>query len=272
MEKDKLINFVKKLSKNKRFQGVKKSQKIFNILKYELEPMTSKMSPESIIMISFLLPKVNENIDELYDILKYELFIFSTIDVEDDELDETCDYCGGDGDIYCNACDSEGEVDCSDCDGSGNQDCTECDGTGEDEEGMNCDYCNGSGKEDCNTCNGSGRESCDDCGGRGQEQCDDCGGSGTQSVDGFEYYQRYFISYDENLKLNLLKLEQRTEIPDDIMIDMDNVIEFGNEIIRYKGYHNLNHGDEVFMYVNSDKINILTCISKRYVDVCGFEY
>ena len=69
-----------------------------------------------------------------------------------------------------------------------------------------------------------------------------------------------------------MKLEQRTEMPDDIMIDMDNVIEFGNESLRYEGDHDLNRGDEVFIYVNSGKINILSCITKRYVDGCGFEY
>jgi len=47
---------------------------------------------------------------------------------EDDESDESCDYCGGEGRVECSSC--SGDDECSDCDSTGYVDCPECDGSG----------------------------------------------------------------------------------------------------------------------------------------------
>lgn len=117
------------------------------------------------------------------------------------ERADSCDRCGGDGEIECSTCDGSSEVDCYNCDGSGNIecsrcdgetkvqcttcdgrgnfDCAECDATGEKE----CDDCNGNGTDDngdeCSNCSGSGKVKCDDCDGDGESDCDDCEGDGS---------------------------------------------------------------------------------------------
>lgn len=73
-----------------------------------------------------------------------------------------------DGDIYqCEYCDGSGRQECDDCDGEGSWECDDCDGTGhiKDDEGN---------EEECNNCDGSGRVECDNCDGGGMVDCYEC--------------------------------------------------------------------------------------------------
>lgn len=80
--------------------------------------------------------------------------------------------------------DEEENVDCETCDGSGREDCYECDITGDE----TCAPCDGDGVEECTSCDGSGEVEdgedtlvCDECGGSGENDCYTCEGKG--SVD-----------------------------------------------------------------------------------------
>lgn len=99
------------------------------------------------------------------------------------ERAESCDRCGGDGEIECSTCDGSSEVDCFNCDGSGNIECSRCDG----ETKVQCTTCDGRGKFDCDECDATGEKECDDCNGNGTDdngdECSNCSGSGKVKCD-----------------------------------------------------------------------------------------
>ena len=78
--------------------------------------------------------------------------------------------------------------DCNHCFGAGERtiteytpgkvDCDECEGTGKDDEGDECDTCDGEGKQECGECNGTAKQECEACIGEGREDCSECGGEG----------------------------------------------------------------------------------------------
>jgi len=77
--------------------------------------------------------------------------------------------------------DEEENVDCQTCDGTGREDCYECGETGYEE----CTSCDSSGNEECTSCDGSGEIEdgedtlvCDECGGSGENDCYTCDGRG----------------------------------------------------------------------------------------------
>ena len=162
------------------------------------------MSPEDIIMASFLLPMVNtpEVLDKQYDFIKSNLFGFTLIEVDSDYADVNCDYCDGDG--Y-NMCDS--------CGGNGKTDCESCGGDGENEEG-----------ESCWACDGEGRTGCDDCDDDGTIACDYCDGSGSiDDYDKSEVTQWFFVSYDKTLLDKFLLFSEWDEVNHEIMISKKSI-------------------------------------------------
>lgn len=71
----------------------------------------------------------NKSGEQYYDFLK---------DTAKQQMNETCESCGGSGHSH--------------------EDCDECGGSGEDADGNTCGKCNGTGKEICEDCNGTGRK------------------------------------------------------------------------------------------------------------------
>ena len=84
-----------------------------------------------------------------------------------------CDNCDR-GSLDCNDCDATGNVECGTCDGKGQDDegntCEDCGGDGN----VNCEECSGNGSRDCPECDGNGRVECGNCDGGGQISCYDC--------------------------------------------------------------------------------------------------
>lgn len=92
--------------------------------------------------------------DEVNNLMK-NVIIAEIIFTSFDEVMETCDNCGGDGQEDCPNCEN-GKVECPDCDGRGEleagEECFNCSGTGE----VECSICDGEGGFECDYCNGLG--------------------------------------------------------------------------------------------------------------------
>ena len=204
MEKPKLLNLIKKIYKPN-FSNIKPTDVYtYFVTEFPYKEFASGMSPEDIIMASFLLPMVNtpEVLDKQYDFIKSNLFGFTLIEVDSNYADVDCDYCNGDG--Y-NLCDS--------CDGNGKIDCESCGGDGENEEG-----------ESCWACDGEGRTGCDDCDDDGTIACDYCDGSGSvDDYDKSEVSQWFFVSYDKTLLDKFLLLDEWDEVNNEIMLSKKSI-------------------------------------------------
>jgi hypothetical protein len=139
----------------------------------------NKMTPEDIILFSFLIPINNkkQDIDETYDRIENNMYSVEVAEIYDSEPEMDCPECH-DGHVDCSVCDGSGEVPCERCDSTGEEDCMFCDGSGQDDEGEDCDSCEGDGKQTCSLCDGSSYESCDNCGGDGDLYCTNCDSSG----------------------------------------------------------------------------------------------
>jgi hypothetical protein len=132
--------------------------------------------------------------------------------LEDSKRAETCNECGGNGEVECYSCSGFGEENCSSCGGSGRLYCSSCGGDGY------CTSCRGSGyhvetrskavewresdgtfrsatewydvEVSCSSCGGSGSCHCGDgtvvcgsCGGSGIVECSSCWGSGKNTCN-----------------------------------------------------------------------------------------
>lgn len=139
-------------------------------------------SGEELAYFSFMASQISqglptEKLGELYKNLQGNLFAFAIVQVYEETPTESCDYCGGDG-----------EVTCEECDGSGEIDCDECGGSGEDDEGEKCMTCDGFQLLDCGNCN------------KGYTQCDNCYGSGDQEKQGYVGADiTHFLSIDSEI-------------------------------------------------------------------------
>ena len=183
------------------------------------------LSSEDILLLSYILPKVESGLDlnELCNRIKSNLFSFSYCEVEDTEPEEECNSCYGSGNEQCDNCDGTGNETCRQCDGDGKVSCDNCDGSGVDEEGDQCSDCNGSGEINCNQCDGDGNESCNQCGGGGEFDCYNCDGTGNVELNGKATVSQYFvISYNQKIK-NLVELkEPYDEISQDFIREIYN--------------------------------------------------
>lgn len=181
MEKHKLLSLVKKSANY--FGDDSSPSSVYNLIwnNKNFKTLLDRMTPEDIIFYSFLVPiqLKNNDIDETYDRIEYNMYSVELIEIYDTEPEVDCSECHGGGNEPCDMCDGTGEVECSRCDGSGEEDCSYCGGSGMDEDaGEECDMCEGDGKQTCSSCHGSGNDSCSHCGGDGDLQCGYCDGTG----------------------------------------------------------------------------------------------
>ena len=155
---NKLINIAKRLSRS---ITSKEAQQVYDTIRNDkvLSQMISPLNADNFLLLCFLIAAENKKIDLEGTVEQFNNFLLSFVVVEvlNTTPEETCDSCGGDGNVSCN-----------NCGGSGRITCDECNGSGEDEEGDTCSYCDGEGEMDC-----------DDCGGNGNEECYHCDGSGS---------------------------------------------------------------------------------------------
>ena len=114
---------------------------------------------------------------------------------------QECGECDGNGRNHCEQCDGEGQVwiDCDDCDegqvtcenekcndgvttcetcSEGKKKCEDCGGDGKDDDGKDCNVCDGEGEIDCDECAGEVEFECNVCGGSGEIDCEECEGNG----------------------------------------------------------------------------------------------
>jgi hypothetical protein len=117
-----------------------------------------KLNAKDIILLCLLIGNMdgdNSKIKSLLDNIQQNLFVFSVLEIINDETYETCPECGGNSEVYCHECGGSEEVVCPECYGSGEDDeentCRECDGEGN----VKCDEC-GSGYQLCDYCDGNG--------------------------------------------------------------------------------------------------------------------
>lgn len=172
--------------------------------------LTSRLSESDlykVIFISFLMNKGLE-MSKIEKIVTNDLLLYKITNYDEPSTKlESCDDCGGYGNIECDNCEGDGDLICDNCGGTGEVDCDECGGSGEDEEGNTCQLCHGNGKDSCNDCYGDGRIQCDYCSGNGQDECSTCNGSGEVNSDEDFYEENvwtiitmdnYVLSVEEN--------------------------------------------------------------------------
>jgi len=207
MENNKLIQIAKKLSLSIKDRNVTQISRKLNDRKGPYKQMMSVLEGWDFVKLVFLINAINNGEKEFESILwklDNEGFTYAIATVFDTEVQESCDYCGGDGEISCSECDGSGEVECSDCGGEG-----------EDDEG-----------ETCSNCDGGGKSECDSCGGRGTEDCYDCGGTGEQQKsDAYELKLDFYFSINEELKSELSKLNRYDKIDSDTITDYEDTNE-----------------------------------------------
>lgn len=117
-----------------------------------------KLNAKDTILLSLLIGNMdgdNSKIKSLLSDIEQNLFVFSVLEITDDETYMTCPECGGNSEVYCNECGGSEEVVCP-----------ECYGSGEDDEENTCRHCDGEGNVYCDECN-SGYLPCDYCDGNG---------------------------------------------------------------------------------------------------------
>jgi hypothetical protein len=207
MENNKLIQIAKKLSLSIKDTNVSQISRKLNDRKGPYRQMMSVLEGWDFVKLVFLINAINNGEKEFESILwklDNERFTYAIATVFDTEVQESCDYCGGDGEISCSECDSSGEVDCD-----------ECGGEGEDDEGETCSNCDGRGKLDCDSCGGSGHEDCYDCGGTGEQQ----------KSDAYEIKLDIYFSINEELKSEILELNRYDKIDSDTITDYENTNE-----------------------------------------------
>jgi hypothetical protein len=158
------------------------------------------------------------------------IYTIDYVQSEGDEYypDESCEICGGMGEIHCEECDGMGYDDCGNCEGRGNEECGNCDGAGVDEYDDECNYCDGEGNTQCYDCDGDGTIDCNTCNGSGNRECEECEGSGEvegsiEKID-IEYGTIITQSTEMIEELNRRTDDQREEIID----------EFHEWVNRYK--------------------------------------
>lgn len=221
MNKNRIISVTNKISKKTSLQNSTPT-KVYQFFKNDelYKKILDTLNPTELLYICFLVPVPEDKRESVLNTIMYRLFIFTYYSVNNDDVTEDCDQCGGSGQVDCDECNGRGSIDCNTCDGNGDIDCDTCDGTGEDEEGDECSSCHGSGRENCGDCVGSGKDDCLWCGGSGLETCSNCEGRG--DVDKEDYYgiTQYFIASWDDKILNQIE-----------MIDVDDVM--GDGLINY---------------------------------------
>jgi len=193
MEKPKLLKFITRIYKSS-FENMHPTDVYtYFVGTFPYNEYAQAMTAEDIVMVSFLLPFAGKSdiLDEKYDFIKYNLFGFTIVEIDNEYSD-----------VECPECDGNGSQECSECYGAGEEDCSECGGSGEDEEGGVC-----------STCDGDGKEQCDYCDGDGQINCSECGGSGSyDDYDKRDISQWFYVSYDKLIHDEFISLDEWDEL------------------------------------------------------------
>lgn len=173
---EKIIKLAKKLHKNNENKSPSDFfRKLTRTSEYKL--VYEILNPEEIILLCLLISnyKKDGNIDELYKEIKYNLFVFSVVEITSDEVEEVCRNCGDSGEIICDICGGEGEV------------------LDDDENYIDCESCV------------NGYTLCDECNGLGYIINEDHNG-----ID-----QYYFVSFDSKIKTHLEYSDTFSKMSDD---------------------------------------------------------
>ena len=181
MDKNKLISLTNRLGRTilKKYSGKMKPGDAYNELrKDEQYSFLFSKANGDVVIICFLVSIPESQRESQFDKIVSNLFTFTYYTIENDEVEDEC------GDCYGN-----GTVDCGQCDGNGREDCGDCGGDGEDSDGDTCDNCGGEGDFECEYCGGGGTETCGRCDGYGYEKLDDT----------YEIEQFYLASYDPKI-------------------------------------------------------------------------
>jgi DnaJ-class molecular chaperone len=147
-------------------------------------PFKDILKPIDLVKLVFISKCISKGEDpkELLQEMEGNLFLFNIVEFGENNQEESCDVCYGDG-----------SINCGNCDGSGDYTCDECDGYGEDDEGDTCVECQGGGEVECG-----------DCGGMGTSECSSCDGSGYISTTDYVPYDiLQYVSYDLPLKIQI---------------------------------------------------------------------
>ena len=201
MEPNKLLLLSKKLHPSLR---TKTPSVIFQLILNDAhyEPIRNLLTGKQIIVLSFLINGLNrtEDISSLYEQIIGNMFVFSTVEVNDDTPEDGCQSCGGKGKSHCKDCNGKGEVNCEDCDGDGEIYSSDEDGGGP-----------------CDTCQGGGRVECEQCNGDQEETCNDCDGSGWVYKYGYvTITQDYYVSYDTKIYSLLETKDEESDMESEI--------------------------------------------------------
>jgi hypothetical protein len=230
---DDVLSFTTKLVKDKKFAGI-----------------FAKFKGSSLFVISFLVQakKNNQDLDKIFDEIKDNLFVFTTILVRNTEPMVECSACDGDGTFDCPSCDGDGREQCWECGGSGEKECEDCEGTGEDSDGEECTRCYGSGKQSCGECLGDGETSCEQCGGRGEKTCYTCEGDGeVRTHEQYFVIQKQYISYDREYLNYLEDLTIESELDHSPVIDITSLLREERGYVESWEYNSFREGGEYFM-------------------------
>jgi hypothetical protein len=190
---------------------------------------------ENIIKLTFLIYsyKRTSSFELGEQMLNDSMFLF-TLSSEGVNHRETCDKCGGDGQVDCLECDGDGEVPCSECGESGEITCDTCNGSGvdPDNEEESCWDCNGAGNLTCPQCDGNAVETCPECYGSRLETCPTCDDTGQIESDAWDYVVETILTWDPKLISTSIEHEN-TLVPIMEMVDFNN---FYKNYIHFKVY------------------------------------
>jgi hypothetical protein len=165
---------------------------------------------ENIIKLTFLIYSYKKTQSfELGEQILNDLMFLYTLFSSGDNHRETCEACGGDGQVECHLCDGTGEVPCEQCDETGGIPCDTCDGSGidPDNEEESCWDCNGDGVRTCPSCNGNTLEDCPECYGSRIEPCPECDEVGEVETDAWDYEMEFITTWDKNLIQESIEFE-----------------------------------------------------------------
>lgn len=208
---------------------------------------------ENIIKLTFLIysHKKTNNFDLGEQMLNDSMFLFMLFS-EGDNHRETCDECGGEGQIDCHECDGVGEAPCSECGESGEITCETCNGSGDDpdNEEESCWDCNGAGNLTCPQCNGNTVETCPECYGSRLETCPTCDDTGQIETDAWDYAVETILTWDPKLISDSIEHENT-------LVSIMPTEDFNND---YKSYIFLNYyGDDSLEFRKGFRPNEVYC-------------
>ncbi len=238
MYMDKIIKLAKKLDGLVSSENTK-PQEIYDnltLIMTKQREYFSILKPTSIVSLAICIYSYRKTGDfKLAGTILNHLFYASLVVTENQNHEEECDRCYGDGYESCDDCGGSGNQVCHVCDGNGDTECDECGGSGkvdydeENDEDVTCDECGGKGEMTCPECDGDGEVTCNNCAGDGSFTCTDCDGQGTTETDMINYETYDICSWDINLE-NSCELNEKTDKP---VVSLDGLMSNDDVIILW---------------------------------------